>query len=81
MCFSTRNTWKSYNFILSLNSNLEFVTPWKDASFHLFCSAETEIDLDSMIEEVLDYRPFSYSTKEPGSRAILIHYYPRGSIE
>ena len=26
-------------------------------------------------------RPFSYSTKEPGSSVIFIHFYMRGSIE
>ena len=26
-------------------------------------------------------RPFSYSTKEPGSSVIFIHFYTRGSIE
>ena len=26
-------------------------------------------------------RPFSYSTKEPGSSDILIHFYTQGSIE
>ena len=26
-------------------------------------------------------RPFSYSTKEPGSSDIFIHFYTRGSIE
>ena len=29
----------------------------------------------------LSNRPFSYSTKEPGSSVIFIHFYTRGSIE
>ena len=30
---------------------------------------------------VFNNRPFSYSTKEPGSSVIFIQFYTRGSIE
>ena len=36
-------------------------------------------DLDQTSSNI--NRPFSYSTKEPGSSVIFIHFYTRGSIE
>ena len=31
--------------------------------------------------DIIINRPFSYSTKEPGSSVIFIHFYTRSSIE
>ena len=50
----------------------------------IFQHHSTILALPSNVKRIpvfINNRPFSFSTKEPGSSIIFIHFYTRGSIE